>query len=425
MLVNPLLTSVRSLERTLRSRFDPAQKIVSINYNHSDSIIHVGVSNEYVELPDDISGEWELEDKILSYPVKDVQSVGQMIKILQQLGKRLFTARIKNNFDTAKLIKCDDYITFELNRGKDTSISKQISTTVESVKRLMLIDFSNLLTKGYYATLKQGTMQTSDGRYTNAVYAMVQSFFKLLDTYNPTHVIFCKDESRSKTWRRNMYPHYKGERDQTPPELEEQFDTASELLNKMNVLQKRIPGYEADDIIASLTKRAINDNPNSEVIIVSSDKDLYQLLDTRVYQVASHRGQIIEFKKDDFIKKYGIEPSRWVDAKALIGESGKSSDQIPGCEGVGEQGALKMIQTYGSLKNIYGHLPNLDKPFKRYVSKLEAGRDNVKLSYRLVRLITDLDVVKDWDEARIKMSKKNTVEAFKSLEFKSLLQQIS
>lgn len=310
-----------------------------------------------------------------------------------------------------------------LATDSNPSTSKSTNIIPIRIEKLLLIDGSNMLSRAYYATSKSGNMmQISDGRYTNAVYSMVQGFFNLLKNHRLSKVCILWDKSRN-TWRREIYPLYKANRSETDPKLKEQFETTQWLFDKMGVPQMASEKYEADDFIGSLATKFLNDHHEGEVVIVSSDQDLFQLLNERTYQIAFHKGKEIRFTVDNFKEKYGVNPDQWVDVKAILGDK---SDNIPGVTGCGEKAALPLISKFGSLDGVFEDLGKLEPEFKRYVKKLKEGKEDAFLSKRLATIVTDIEgIVNSWSDFHIKMSKKGTFEAFRELEFDSLLEKIS
>lgn len=291
-----------------------------------------------------------------------------------------------------------------------------------NTKTLMLIDGSNVLSMAYYATAKipgRKSMQTVDGKPTNAVYSMIKKVLSLCKTYRPSHMAICWDVSRN-TFRRELYAPYKAHRGDIEPELREQFETAKELFIKANIPQFELEGYEADDLIGSFVQ-AWSKN-NDKVYIVSSDKDLFQLLDGNVYQILQKRGKQEIINVDQFRNEYGIEPSQWVDIKAIIGDP---SDNIPGCKGVGEKAAYPLLQRYQSLEELYQKLDELnDTEFQRYINKLQAAKDEAFLSKKLATLVIDLFTDFDICNLELKIDKQGLLDGFRQLEFNSLINDI-
>lgn len=281
---------------------------------------------------------------------------------------------------------------------------------------LLLIDGANLLSRGYFATSFRGKlMQNQEGLYTNGVYVFIKKLLKLIQTFKTSYVVVCWDVSRSETFRRQIYPMYKGLREETEPELKQQFETTEEALRMMNIPQLKVHPFEADDLIGGLSKRWLQAKDKGHCYIYSSDKDLFQLLDQeeRIIQVISKNKEDTRFTWSSFENEYGIKPTQWTDVKAILGETGKSSDNIPGCKGVGEKAALPLIQQYETLDGIYENLENLDQKFQRYRNKLEQGKEEVELSKKLVTIVRDMPEIPDsFEMFKLKVNRSGIAETF-------------
>ncbi|WP_244895460.1 5'-3' exonuclease [Evansella clarkii] len=308
-----------------------------------------------------------------------------------------------------------------LSLKKVMEAEKKTTTTNDN---LLLIDGANLLSRGYFATSFRGKLlQNQEGLYTNGVYVFIKKLLRLIKQFNTNHVVVCWDVGRSETFRRKIYPEYKGLRGETEPELKQQFETTEEALKMMNIPQLKMLPYEADDLIGALSKKWTNITDKGSCYIYSSDKDLFQLLDEnkRIIQVLSKNKEDIRFSADSFETEYGIKPSQWIDVKALLGETGKSSDNIPGCKGVGEKAALPLVQQYKGLDGIYENLENFDKKFKRYSKKLEDGRSDVELSKKLVTIVRDIpELPNDFSSFILNINRQGTDRAFKWLNFNNI-----
>jgi 5'-3' exonuclease len=289
-----------------------------------------------------------------------------------------------------------------------------------------LIDGSNLLSRAFFATSlnkkEEELLQTKDGIFTNAVKPMIAKIIKLINEHKFTHMAVAWDVRRASSFRREIYGGYKASRDSKPkdPALEQQFQTMWDLLAEMNISQFRIDRFEADDIIGSLAHRWVTETEETECLMVSNDRDLYQILHERVSQITndSKNGEIIYTLKD-FVDEYSIDPKRWIDIKAILGDRG---DDIPGITGVGEKAALPLIQMYGSLEEVYKALEEnrLSGEFKRYFKKIAEGRDAAFLSKTLATIVTDIPEIAaiHLDELKININKDRMMSAFERLELR-------
>ena len=260
------------------------------------------------------------------------------------------------------------------------------------MKKVLLIDGNNILFRSYYATAYTGNiMKNSKGFPTNALYGLINMMNKIINEENPEYVMIAFD--KGKTFRHEKYNNYKGGRSETPDELKMQFPVAKQLVEAMGFHYFEIDNYEADDIIGTFAKKATEDKEYTATII-SSDKDLLQLINDEVEVKLLKTNDYIRMTKEEFINTYGIEPPRMVDLKALMGDS---SDNIPGVAGVGEKKAIKLLQEYGTLGNLYNNVETVKGKLK---DKLIASRDDAFMSYDLATIYKDVPI--DTDFSKIK-----------------------
>ena len=249
------------------------------------------------------------------------------------------------------------------------------------MKHLIMIDGNNLLFRSYYATAYSGNfMKNSKNFPTNAIYGLVNMINKILDEEKPNYVIVAFD--RGKTFRHEKYTDYKGGRIETPDELKKQFPVAKEVISAMGLKWYDIDNYEADDIIGTFSTYC--DNENIKGTIISSDKDLLQLINEDVDVKLLKSGDSIRYNEETFESDYGIKPINIIDLKALMGDS---SDNIPGVKGIGEKGALKLLQEYKTLDGIYN---NIDKIKGKTKEKLENDKKNAYFSYELATIYKEV-----------------------------------
>ncbi|WP_051331022.1 5'-3' exonuclease [Aneurinibacillus terranovensis] len=359
-----------------------------------------------------------------------MSNVKQLIQNLTQLKKLLFTWLLQQPrgrwYEIKRIVFTDGILEIEKLTG---SPSKIISLPSIKQERLLLIDGPNVLNMAFYASSTNGEehlLRNHEGLYTNAVLAMTRKLFHLLRDFQPTHLAICWDVRRSSTFRRQLYEGYKAGRGETPPPLLEQYFTAHTLFQSMNIQQFLIQGYEADDLIGTLAT-LWKKSSQGECYIVSSDKDLFQLLNFQTSLLRQVKGTQEHFTVQDFTDQFGIDPKQWIDVKAILGETGKSSDNIPGIAGLGEKAAFPLIQQYGNLEGIYNALTALEKvpSFNRYVKKLEQGRDMAFLSKKLATIVTDVPgLPTSIDQLKVKIDKKAMVTEFERLGFKSILNDL-
>ena len=222
------------------------------------------------------------------------------------------------------------------------------------MKKVILVDGNNLLYRSYYATAYNGNMMMNSKNFpTNALYGFVNMMNKIIDEEKPTYIMVAFD--KGKTFRHDKYETYKAGRSETPDELKMQFPKAKEILDALGIKYYEIDNYEADDIIGTFASK-ISDNDEYVATIISSDKDLLQLITDDVEVKLLKTKDYIRMNKQVFIDTYGIEPIKMIDLKALMGDS---SDNIPGVKGIGEKTALKLLTEYKSLENIYDNIDSI------------------------------------------------------------------
>ena len=213
------------------------------------------------------------------------------------------------------------------------------------MKKVILVDGNNLLFRSYYATAYQGNfMKNSKGFPTNALYGFVNMINKIINDEKPEYMLVAFD--KGKTFRHDKYEDYKAGRIEMPNELKQQFPVAKEILTNLGIKWFEIDNYEADDIVGTLSKM-IDDCDDYRGLIVSSDKDLLQLITDKVIMKMLKPKDYVMMTKETFFDVYGLTPEKMIDIKALQGDS---SDNIPGVKGIGEKTALKLLQEYGSFE---------------------------------------------------------------------------
>jgi len=269
---------------------------------------------------------------------------------------------------------------------------------------LLLIDGFNLLSRGYFATAygkSDDQLSKNDkGQYINATRVFFQKLFQLTRNYGITHISVAWDGKREDTSRNQKYAFYKAQRNDLPEPLIEQYHLTMELLDKLQVHQIAVPGFEADDIIGAFST-LWHENELGQTYISSNDRDLFQLLNSTTSQILSKKKQEIVYSSASFQEEFEVLPSQWVDVKALLGDS---SDNIPGCPGVGEKSALPLIRQYGNLKQVFKNIDELDPVFNRYKKKLREGEELTWISRELSEIITDIDEVNATDTDSLKIS---------------------
>ena len=284
------------------------------------------------------------------------------------------------------------------------------------MEKIILVDGNNLMFRSYYATAYNGNLMKNSKNFpTNALFGFTNMINKIVAEENPVYMIVAFD--KGKTFRHKKYESYKDGRSETPDELKMQFPVVKELLNAMGIKYYEIDNYEADDIIGTFSEYC-NKDDNYEGLIISSDKDLLQLITDEVNIKLLKQKDYIYYDKETFIKDYGIEPINIIDLKALMGDS---SDNIPGVKGIGEKTALKLLQEYKSLDNIYENIENIKGAMK---NKLIEDKENAYMSYDLATIVKDVPVEINLEDIKYKgEDEEQLIKLYEDLEFFSFLKK--
>ncbi len=258
-------------------------------------------------------------------------------------------------------------------------------------------------------------MKNSKGFPTNALYGFANMINKIIKEENPSHIIVAFDTKT--TFRHEKYKDYKKGRLETPDDLIKQFSVAKEMLTNMGIKHYEIPNYEADDIIGTFAK--ICDDNNYEGLIISSDKDLLQLISKNVQIKLLQKVGHILYDEKKFNEDYGITPTQYIDLKALQGDS---SDNIPGVKGIGEKTGLKLIKEFKSLDNLY---KNIEKIKGKRKENLITDKKTAYLSYYLSTIVKDVPLSISIEDIKYKKSNMELLnKLYEELEFYSLLKRI-
>ena len=250
------------------------------------------------------------------------------------------------------------------------------------MNKIILVDGNNLLFRSFYATAYQGViMKNSKGFPTNAIYGFINMMNKIIQEEKPSYIMVAFD--KGKTFRHDKYDEYKAGRSEMPDELRLQFPKAKEILDAQGIKHFEIDNYEADDIIGTLSLE-VEHRDDFVATIVSSDKDLLQLISDKVDVKLLKQSGHIMMTKSEFIKTYQVPPIRMIDLKALMGDS---SDHIPGVKGIGEKTAINLLSKYQSLDNLYLHI---DEVSGKTREKLESDKKSAYMSYDLATIYREV-----------------------------------
>lgn len=280
------------------------------------------------------------------------------------------------------------------------------------MEKLLLIDGNNMLFKAYHATLYGRMMTTSNGIPTNAIFGFIHMINKALQLIQPDHVLVAWDSGKP-TFRHEHYKEYKGTRKEVDEALVVQFPIVREYLDAYGLYRYECDGIEADDIIGTMARN----HPECEIHILSSDKDLWQLIDptTDIYVMKKGISEIEVMNEERLKETMGIVPQQIIDLKALMGDS---SDNIPGVPGVGEKTALKLLAQYKTVENVYEHVHEIKG---KLGEKIAANKDKAFLSKYLATIKTDAELPFEVEDLRYHEPSAALYEFYRKYEMNSLL----
>lgn len=291
--------------------------------------------------------------------------------------------------------------------------------------KLVLVDGNSIMNRAFYGIMGSRMLTTKDGTYTNAIYGFLAILFKLLEDVNPKYLVVAFD-LKAPTARHKLYEGYKANRKGMPDELAEQMPIIKEILRAMNIDIVEMEGYEADDVLGTLSR--YGEKEGLEVIILSGDRDTFQLAtDKTTIRIPHTKGgktETDEYNREKIIEKYGLEPKQLIDVKGLQGDS---SDNIPGVPGVGEKTALSLIQKYGSIENLYDKLEKGEDDLKgKQKEKIEQNKDLAFLSKLLGTINLEVPIEDTLEDFRVEeWDKEKVYELFKKLNFKRYIDRFS
>ena len=283
-------------------------------------------------------------------------------------------------------------------------------------KRAILIDGNNLLFRSYYATAYNGNlMKNSKDFPTNALYGFVNMINKILNEENPEYIMVAFD--KGKNFRHDKYENYKAGRIETPNDLLKQFPYAYQILEAMGITALNLENYEADDIIGTFARMA-DENDLYDATIISSDKDLLQLISKEVNVKLLKQSGYILMNTEVFRETYKCDPIKMIDLKALMGDS---SDNIPGVKGIGEKTAINLISEYGSLEEVYNNIDNIKGKTRE---KLEIDKDNAFFSKDLATICKNAPIGLSFEDIKIKpRNEEELINIYEELEFFSFIKK--
>ena len=293
------------------------------------------------------------------------------------------------------------------------------------MKKLLLIDGNSIMNRAFYGIMGSKMLTTKDGKYTNAVYGFLAIMFKIMEDLNPDYMAVSFD-LKAPTSRHKMFSEYKANRHGMPDELKEQMPMIKEVLRAMNIDIVEKEGYEADDVLGTLSK--FGEKNGLDVTILSGDRDTFQLatnkVTIRIPRTKAGKTETEDYDRKKVIEEYGLEPKALIDVKGLQGDT---SDNIPGVPGIGPKTAISLIQKYGTVENLYEKIEKGEDDLKgKQKENIVSNKEIAFLSKKLgeidvnVPLEDDLETLKveEWDKKRV-------LEIFQSLNFKRYIERFN
>ncbi|MDW8799890.1 DNA polymerase I [Clostridium sp. A1-XYC3] len=286
-----------------------------------------------------------------------------------------------------------------------------------SKEKLLILDGNSLMNRAYYAL---PPLTNAEGLHTNGIYGFTNMLLKMKEEIKPDYIV-CTFDRSAPTFRHNEYKDYKAGRKKMPDELREQFPVVKQLLELLAINIFEIDGFEADDLIGTISIFA--EKKDIEVYIVTGDRDALQLASDSIKVIITKKG-ITEkelYDKDRMIGELGVTPTQFIDVKGLMGDA---SDNIPGVPGIGEKTAYKLIREYGSIENVLQNIDNISG--KKIKENLMQYSEQAVFSKKLATIVTDAPIEIDLDSIKSKENydAKGVKELFIKLQFKSLLDKI-
>lgn len=282
------------------------------------------------------------------------------------------------------------------------------------MQKLVLIDGNAILHRAFHAL---PPLTNKEGKQANAVYGFFSMLFKIVGDLKPEYLAICFDRPKP-TFRKELYVGYQAKRPKMDDDLASQIGIVHEGLEKANISMFEIDGYEADDLIGTLSNKAVKNKKDVQVIIVSGDRDLLQLVNHRVNILAPITGitKMILFNEEKVKEKYGLRPLQIIDYKALVGDP---SDNYPGVSGVGPKTAVDLLREYETFENLYKHIDELPE---KVSTKLAQDAEQAALCHKLATIVTDAPVELRFKELEmLSLDRDRLLGFFEEMGFQSLI----
>lgn len=293
------------------------------------------------------------------------------------------------------------------------------------MSRLVLIDGNSIMNRAFYGIMGSKMLMTKDGKYTNAVYGFLAIMFKVMDDLNPDYMAVAFD-LKAPTARHKMYEGYKATRKGMPNELAEQMPLIKEILQAMNIDIIEKEGYEADDILGTLSR--FGENKGLEVTILSGDRDTFQLatdkVTIRIPRTKMGKTETEEYDRNKILETYGLEPKQLIEVKGLQGDA---SDNIPGVPGIGEKTALSLVKKFGSIENLYNKLEAGESELRgKQKENIENNKELAFLSKTLGTINLEVPIEDTLEELKVEEWKKDEIlKIFKELNFNRYIERFN
>lgn len=287
-------------------------------------------------------------------------------------------------------------------------------------EKLIIIDGNAIIHRSFHAL--PTSLQTKKGLPTNAAYGFAVFLIKALSEIKPQYAVLTLDRKEA-TFRHKRYKEYKATRVKAPQELYDQIPMAKDITSAFDIPIFELAGFEADDLIGTISKKINEENPKIEIIIITGDMDTLQLVNkkTKVYTMSKGLSESILYTEEKVLERYSLRPNQIVDFKALKGDA---SDNIPGVSGVGEKTATDLLLNFETLDNIYKNI-NSSKIKERTKGLLSSNKDMAYLSQELATIAVDAPINIDLEKLKMRSIDKNKINlVFSDLEFKSLLPRV-
>lgn len=301
-------------------------------------------------------------------------------------------------------------------KTKKSDNSGASSKTAPGARKVILLDGHSLAFRAFFALPE--TLVTASGQVTNAVFGFTSMLIKLIADERPAGVLVCFDKGAPQ-FRLDKYKEYKAGRAETPEHFRQQMPLIREVLGALKIPMVELEGYEADDLLATITKRCRDHG--DQVIVVTGDRDIIQLVRDGVEVIMTRRGisDVIRYNEPTVAERYGVTPAQWLDFVALKGEA---ADNLPGVPGVGDKTAAQLVVKYGDIEQVIAHASELTPKLRESV---KAHADQVRINKDLGRLLDDVELPLDptgfklepWDEEEVRA-------LFTSLEFRTLHERL-